>query len=190
MNLLYTITTYPPSIGGAQLYTHQLAKTLSANHAVQVVSFWDTNRTDWLLCNTLKTAGHSHDYRIHPESEDARHLGELPAEMVQMVEQFFSRSDLTPEQLALKSMRLNASSDLPHYNLGVIYGDQGEYDRAISEFNLAISLNPKRAHSHYYLGAAYETLGKKEEALKEYKKSLELNPNQQWVKEKIQELSQ
>jgi len=64
MNLLYTITTYPPSIGGAQLYTHQLAKTLSANHAVQVVSLWETNRTDWLLGTTLRAAQHVHNYQL------------------------------------------------------------------------------------------------------------------------------
>ena len=62
MNLLYTITAYPPSIGGAQLYTHNLAKAMSANHVVQVVSIWETNRTDWLLGTTLRTAGSSHDY--------------------------------------------------------------------------------------------------------------------------------
>ena len=62
MNLLYTITAYPPSIGGAQLYAHQLAKAMSANHDVQVVSMWDTNRTDWLLGTTLKAARSSHDY--------------------------------------------------------------------------------------------------------------------------------
>jgi glycosyltransferase involved in cell wall biosynthesis len=63
MNLLYTITAYPPSIGGAQLHTHYLAKVMSANHAVQVVSLWEANRTDWLLGTTLRAAGRSHDYR-------------------------------------------------------------------------------------------------------------------------------
>ena len=62
MNLLYTITVYPPSIGGAQQYTHQLAKSLSGNHAVQVVSLWDTNRTDWLLGTTLNASRCSYDY--------------------------------------------------------------------------------------------------------------------------------
>jgi glycosyltransferase involved in cell wall biosynthesis len=63
MNLLYTVTAYPPSIGGAQYYAHQLAKAMSVNHAVQVASLWDTNRTDWLLGTTLKAVGSSRDYQ-------------------------------------------------------------------------------------------------------------------------------
>jgi glycosyltransferase involved in cell wall biosynthesis len=63
MNLLYTVTAYPPSIGGAQYYAHQLAKAMSANHALQVVSLWESNRTDWLLGTTLKSAGSSLDYQ-------------------------------------------------------------------------------------------------------------------------------
>ncbi len=53
MNLLFTITAYPPSIGGAQAHMHQLARTLQVRHAVQVVTQWDTHRADWLLGTTL-----------------------------------------------------------------------------------------------------------------------------------------
>ena len=62
MNLLYTITAFPPSIGGAQLYTHHLAKGMADRHEVQVVSLWETNRTDWLWGTTLRAAGRPHDY--------------------------------------------------------------------------------------------------------------------------------
>jgi glycosyltransferase involved in cell wall biosynthesis len=51
--LLLTITAYPPSTGGAQLLMHQLARHLTPSHAVQVVTQWSTNRTDWLLGTTL-----------------------------------------------------------------------------------------------------------------------------------------
>ena len=70
MNLLYTSTAYPPSIGGAQFYTHQLAKAMTHKHGVQVASLWDTNRTDWLLGTTLRAGGEDYDYeyegiRVH-----------------------------------------------------------------------------------------------------------------------------
>lgn len=52
--VLFTITSYPPAIGGAQLHTHQLVKRLSACHSVQVITLWGENRTDWLLGTTLK----------------------------------------------------------------------------------------------------------------------------------------
>ena len=62
MNLLYTITAYLPSVGGAQLYMHELVKAMSTDHHVQIVSLWDTNRTDWLLGTTLRAAGGLHEY--------------------------------------------------------------------------------------------------------------------------------
>lgn len=62
MKLLLTATAYPPSIGGAQLYLHQLARALAARHAVQVVSQWDAHRTDWLLGTTLRAPAEAKSY--------------------------------------------------------------------------------------------------------------------------------
>lgn len=64
MNLLYTLTAYPPSIGGAQLLQHLLAQHLKERHNIQVISQWDSNRTDWLLGTTLRAPGQDHDYII------------------------------------------------------------------------------------------------------------------------------
>jgi glycosyltransferase involved in cell wall biosynthesis len=54
MRLLYTITSYPPAIGGAQIYAHQLIQHIQKKHAVSVTCHWGENRTDWLLGTTLK----------------------------------------------------------------------------------------------------------------------------------------
>jgi glycosyltransferase involved in cell wall biosynthesis len=64
MNLLFTITAYPPSIGGAQIHTHQLIRALQPQHRVQVFSFWDTNRTDWLMGTTLRVPPIPQEYNI------------------------------------------------------------------------------------------------------------------------------
>lgn len=64
MNLLYTLTAYPPYIGGAQLHQHLLAQQLQVHHSIQVASFWDSNRTDWLLGTTLKVHTVPHSYII------------------------------------------------------------------------------------------------------------------------------
>ena len=64
MNLLYTLTTYPPSTGGAQIHQHQLAKHLKDRHHIQVVGHWDNNRTDWLLGTTLRAPGTPKDYIV------------------------------------------------------------------------------------------------------------------------------
>ena len=54
MNLLYTITGYPPAIGGAQAYMHSLARQMAERHDVRVAAHWDRTRTDWLLGTTLR----------------------------------------------------------------------------------------------------------------------------------------
>lgn len=64
MNLLYTLTAYPPAIGGAQLHQHLLAQQLQQDHDIQVVSFWDRNRTDWLLGTTVRSHSTPHPYTI------------------------------------------------------------------------------------------------------------------------------
>ena len=64
MNLLYTLTAYPPFLGGAQLHQHLLAQHLQTDHDIQVVSFWDVHRTDWLLGTTLKSCSRPNDYTI------------------------------------------------------------------------------------------------------------------------------
>jgi alpha-maltose-1-phosphate synthase len=53
MNLLYTITSYPPAIGGAQIYTHQLVQNIQKMYKAEVTCHWSQNRTDWLLGTTL-----------------------------------------------------------------------------------------------------------------------------------------
>ncbi len=64
MKLLYTLTTYPPSTGGAQIHQHRLACHLSPKHRINVVTHWDNNRTDWLLGTTINAPSLSRDYTI------------------------------------------------------------------------------------------------------------------------------
>ncbi|AFY77512.1 glycosyltransferase [Pleurocapsa sp. PCC 7327] len=64
MQFLYTLTTYPPAIGGAQLHQHLIAQQLNKKHDIQVISHWNKNRTDWLLGTTLNAPESSHDYII------------------------------------------------------------------------------------------------------------------------------
>jgi glycosyltransferase involved in cell wall biosynthesis len=64
MQFLYTLTTYPPAIGGAQLHQHFIAQQLQKQHQIQVVSHWSQNRTDWLLGTTINAPERSNDYTI------------------------------------------------------------------------------------------------------------------------------
>lgn len=53
MRICYTLTSYPPAIGGAQLHFHALARALAPAHEVRVISHWRDNRADWLLGTTV-----------------------------------------------------------------------------------------------------------------------------------------
>jgi alpha-maltose-1-phosphate synthase len=64
MRCLYTLTAYPPFIGGAQLHHHLLGQQMLRKHSVQVVCHWNKNRTDWLLGTTLNAPTISQDYYI------------------------------------------------------------------------------------------------------------------------------
>jgi glycosyltransferase involved in cell wall biosynthesis len=64
MKLLYTLTSYPPAVGGAQLHQHLIARQLSAQHQVQVVTHWDENRTDWLRGTTVNAPSESKNYQV------------------------------------------------------------------------------------------------------------------------------
>jgi glycosyltransferase involved in cell wall biosynthesis len=64
MRLLYTLTAYPPYLGGAQLHQHILAQQLQKRHAIQSICHWQKNRTDWLLGTTLKAPSRKYDYEI------------------------------------------------------------------------------------------------------------------------------
>lgn len=64
MRICYTLTSYPPAIGGAQLCFHALARALSPAHEVQVVAQWRDNRTDWLLGTTLLAPWNPRPYAV------------------------------------------------------------------------------------------------------------------------------
>lgn len=64
MHLLFTLTAYPPSVGGAQLLMHRLACELRQRHAVQVVTQWDERRTDWLLGTTVRAPAAPRTYEV------------------------------------------------------------------------------------------------------------------------------
>jgi glycosyltransferase involved in cell wall biosynthesis len=64
MNLLFTLTSYPPAVGGAQNLMHQLARELIQRHTLSVATQWDANRTDWLMGTTLRGPQEPRRYEI------------------------------------------------------------------------------------------------------------------------------
>ncbi|MEE3194457.1 MAG: tetratricopeptide repeat protein, partial [Candidatus Poribacteria bacterium] len=63
-----------------------------------------------------------------------------------------------------------------HYNLGVVYAVRGDLETAVTEYQLAIEINPDYVLAHDDLAAIYALKGDLEAAVTEYKKAIQINP--------------
>lgn len=119
MNILLSVTAYPPSIGGAQLLMHQLARQLNLRHRVQVVTQWDMQRTDWLLGTTLRAPRQAYAYQIDGVSVQRITLSsEVRRRLIPWVLAYYVVQGLalgrTAEALMIEIAPLAAQSDLIH----------------------------------------------------------------------------
>ena len=64
----------------------------------------------------------------------------------------------------------------PHNNLGPLYFDEGKYDRAIEQYEIALRLEPDYDLAHNNLGNAYRMKGWTDKAIEQYEIALNLNP--------------
>ncbi len=86
--------------------------------------------------------------------------------------------DLDPEDQQFKDELAKA-----HYNMGNIYFERGQYQRAVVEFYQAVDLAPNDADTHYNLAfVSGEYLGDQETALKHYQWYIYLRPNADDIK--------
>jgi len=70
-----------------------------------------------------------------------------------------------------------------HFNQGVEYYRDGDYKRAIFEFEESLRFNPNIWQTYQYLGSCFFAIGKEEEGMVNYEKSLEINPDNEKLKE-------
>jgi tetratricopeptide (TPR) repeat protein len=81
-------------------------------------------------------------------------------------------------QLDKAKGRLGAEAERYHYNLGVVYTQNKDFDSAVTEFKTALSYNPKNPLTHYNLGIIFDDYFKdKENARYHYNSFLELAPD-------------
>jgi len=81
-------------------------------------------------------------------------------------------------QLAKAKAKINSEADRYHYNLGVVYTQNKDFDSAVKEFKTALGYNPKNALAHYNLGIIYDDYFKdRENAKYHYRNYLGLSPD-------------
>ncbi|MDC0599574.1 tetratricopeptide repeat protein, partial [Candidatus Pseudothioglobus singularis] len=64
-----------------------------------------------------------------------------------------------------------------HNNLGNLYKDLGQADKALESYRKAIEIKPNFAHAHNNLGNAFKDLENYKDAIKCYKKAITINPS-------------
>jgi protein O-mannosyl-transferase len=65
----------------------------------------------------------------------------------------------------------------PYSNRGLAYQNQGNFNRALLDFNKAIEIDPGYTIVYYNRGLAYQNQGKLDQAIAEYDKTIEINPS-------------
>jgi adenylate cyclase len=79
-------------------------------------------------------------------------------------------------QYAQKCVALDESLSYAHAVLGIIHLVLRQWDKAIEESEIAVSLSPNSADSVVMLAITYRTVGRVEEALSMLEKAMRLNP--------------
>ena len=73
-----------------------------------------------------------------------------------------------------KAIELDPNNTSSHYNLGICYGETGQYEKALMSINKAIDMYPEKASYFYGRGRVYWLSGDKEKAIEDFKRSAEL----------------
>jgi len=95
-----------------------------------------------------------------------------------LCEQALSTEDLSEkERLYLEAIKLWPAFAQAHNNLGDVYEEQGRFEEAIKEYEVASALAPSAPYPYFGLGDVYFTLGKYKLAIPYYKKGLKIQPN-------------
>jgi tetratricopeptide (TPR) repeat protein len=86
-------------------------------------------------------------------------------------------------------VRLNPKHYEANFNLGGLYLDKENYDRAIEYYQKAVTANPQSDNGFYRLAEAYQKKGEKKTALQYCEKSLAVNPGNVYAKELLKKLN-
>lgn len=79
-------------------------------------------------------------------------------------------------------LRLNPQHYEANFNLGGLYFDAKNYDKAAGFYQKAVTVNPKSDNGFYRLAETYQQMSMKNAALQNCQKALQLNPNNEYAK--------
>lgn len=79
------------------------------------------------------------------------------------------------QRLLEKAIRLDPKLSPAYLQLGILYAEKGDLERAITEYQKAVQGDPDLLEAHYRLGQAYRRMGQKEKAEQELQLHAELS---------------
>lgn len=79
-------------------------------------------------------------------------------------------------------LRLNPQHYEANFNLGGLYFDAKNYDKAASFYKKAVVVNPKSDNGFYRLAETYQQMSIKDAAVQNCQKALQINPNNEYAK--------
>ena len=87
-----------------------------------------------------------------------------------------ARTFTTEESFWTQAQLVNPGSAAPHYNLGTAYDKKQRNQEALSQYRLAVRLDPLHHRAWYNMGRAHYLLGNLAGARESFSKAIELNP--------------
>jgi regulator of sirC expression with transglutaminase-like and TPR domain len=90
----------------------------------------------------------------------------------------YERNKVWKDDLTLWSDNVEKTPNLPRPLLtrGFVYGNLGQYDKAIADFSRVIEIDPKSKEAYYDRGIAYATIGQVNKSIADYSRLIEIDP--------------
>ncbi len=110
-------------------------------------------------------------------SQSKEGLKDLEGAFKKKIQSYEARVLSLEAQLEKSKERAVTEADRYHYNLGVVYTQNKDFERAVSEYKKALEYNPRDAKACYNMAIIYDDYFKDQENAKLfYRKYLELDP--------------
>lgn len=92
-----------------------------------------------------------------------------------------------------KAVEIDPEMDDPesrntHYYLGIVYGDEAEYEKAEDEFRSALEHFPEDTEIRNYLGSVLENMRRYQDAADEYQETLRVDPENEYARTRLESL--
>ncbi|MEK6281540.1 MAG: tetratricopeptide repeat protein [Acidobacteriota bacterium] len=103
-----------------------------------------------------------------------------PAAQKNMAPEVVEKISTTLEKYIKDNPKAGDISDA-YYNLGNLYYESGQYEKAIEPLRIAVAQRPDDSDAHYTLGNAYDKLKRYPEAAKEFEAMTRIEPKNETV---------